>query len=397
MKNKNNMQNFAINKWSLVNTPTCKIYEFVQVKHTYIVIIHLVCLLCLYALQIETKAQNLVQDSSFENYTNCPDTFSQVDKLVYWKTPYDHLDTANYFNECSKSLNASVPTNKIGYEYAATGKGYIGMQLMCCAGASRQSYNEYIQSQLTRPLKKGFNYKVSFKYSLSDVCRFASSSFGICFTKDILMGKGTYKEIGFTPQLNSPKFLDKKDGWERIEFNYLATGGESYITLGNFSSTQSLVTKSIEGTIYVAFIFIDDVSVYEDCKLPEYPFPNDTSLCENNTLYLNVSNDSSEYLWHDGSKNSFFNINKEGFYWVNVTNKCGSKFSTVYVKYSSPPSLNLGNDTTICNNKILELKPNVQQVNYLWQDGKIDSSYTVTKNGIYALKVSNFLAKPMIQ
>ena len=44
---------------------------------------------------------------------------------------------------------------------------------------------------------------------------------------------------------------------------------------------------------------------------------------------------------------------------------------------------NLGKDTTLCNGETLQLKVNMPNATYIWQDGSTDSTYTVTQAGTY--------------
>ncbi|MCP4442099.1 MAG: hypothetical protein GY810_24580, partial [Aureispira sp.] len=48
-----------------------------------------------------------------------------------------------------------------------------------------------------------------------------------------------------------------------------------------------------------------------------------------------------------------------------------------------PPSLNLGNDTSICRNSTLTLDAGAGFDSYLWQDGQITSTYIVNTGGLY--------------
>ena len=47
---------------------------------------------------------------------------------------------------------------------------------------------------------------------------------------------------------------------------------------------------------------------------------------------------------------------------------------------------NLGKDTTLCNGETLQLKVNMPNATYIWQDGSTDSTYTVTQAGTYWVK-----------
>lgn len=116
---------------------------------------------------------------------------------------------------------------------------------------------------------------------------------------------------------------------------------------------------------------------------------NDTSLCNGQNLILNAGNPGASYLWQNGSVSSTFNVTQAGTYWVKVTNTCGNATDTIHVNYVGMPTLNLGNDTTICQGQSFILQTNSIGSTCLWQDNSSNATYTVTQSGTYWVKVSN--------
>ena len=66
-------------------------------------------------------------------------------------------------------------------------------------------------------------------------------------------------------------------------------------------------------------------------ETPAFHLPEDTTLCEDEPLILNVASEHSTYLWSDGSTDSVLEITELGLYWVNVVNGCGDRTDTVKV------------------------------------------------------------------
>jgi hypothetical protein len=72
---------------------------------------------------------------------------------------------------------------------------------------------------------------------------------------------------------DSEDFLTNKEGWTRIEGEYLAQGGENFLTIGNFEPDSLSETVFIEGGGVLkpwapdywkaVYYFIDDVSVID--------------------------------------------------------------------------------------------------------------------------------------
>ncbi len=73
-----------------------------------------------------------------------------------------------------------------------------------------------------------------------------------------------------------------------------------------------------------------------DVTLDEMPYVsliNDTLLCEEETLVLSSYNRNCTYLWQDGSKDSIFEVNHSGLYWVEVTNQCGTATASSKIEF----------------------------------------------------------------
>ena len=104
-------------------------------------------------------SQNLVPNSSFEEFFRCPGSYNYaVDgKLAPgWFSPT--TGTPDLFNVCSKG-DAGVPTNWAGSTKALSGVGYGGIYVFL---KSRKNYREYLQNELTQPLVCGGKYYVEF-------------------------------------------------------------------------------------------------------------------------------------------------------------------------------------------------------------------------------------------
>lgn len=122
---------------------------------------------------------------------------------------------------------------------------------------------------------------------------------------------------------------------------------------------------------------------------PVVDLGSDTTVCPATSLNLNARNNGYSILWDDNSTNSVRNVQTDGTFYVSVTNSynCESKDSiTVHYFTVTPP--NLGPDTAVCKDISFAIfAGNYQQ--YLWQDGSSRATYTVTRSGIYYVKVKD--------
>jgi|GEM_PF-2732387 len=109
----------------------------------------------------------------------------------------------------------------------------------------------------------------------------------------------------------------------------------------------------------------------------------DTTLCSSSSLVIDLSGSFSTFLWQDGSTDPVYTITESGNYSVTRTNSCGTQNSDTIEVTIIDPQVELGNDTTICENELLNLSAQFPQATYLWQDGSTDPEYTVSETGTY--------------
>ncbi len=176
--------------------------------------------------------------------------------------------------------------------------------------------------------------------------------------------------------------------------NAVVPGANSY--LWSTSATDSTISVGHSG-FYWADVTKDNCT-YRDSILinfkayPKLDIGNDTTLCEGTTRLLDAQNTGATYYWQDGSGRQTFLVVSKGRYFVQVDKAGCQAADTVFIDYSFKPSFTLGPDQTICNGLTVMLRPNLQNtiaVNYSWQDGSSQSSYTVTQPGLYTLQLTN--------
>ncbi|MBR1799391.1 MAG: OmpA family protein [Bacteroidales bacterium] len=235
-----------------------------------------VLLTTLYVAQGQT---NLVFNSSFEEHGHCPrriDALGIMAGVEAWWQPT--LGSSDYFNSCG-TAECGVPRNKMGYQNAHSGQAYCGIY------CSQENYREYIQTELKQPLVDGHRYAVSFYVSLSEKSPHATSSLSALFTRDMIFDS-TYGILlqhedstlsdrnnqtiayFFEPQITNKVGLplsDKKE-WMQIADTFIASGGERFLTIGNFASfnQSNIVDVQSSSTILPGvYYYIDDVCVYD--------------------------------------------------------------------------------------------------------------------------------------
>lgn len=110
------------------------------------------------------------------------------------------------------------------------------------------------------------------------------------------------------------------------------------------------------------------------------------------TIRLTVTGGTAPYTyaWSNGASSAFIQNLAPGSYDVDVSDASGCSVSTlnfnVGLNQSSLP-VDLGEDMAFCNNQSIVLNPGNFD-NYLWQDGSIGSTFTVTGGGTYWVQVN---------
>lgn len=213
-------------------------------------------------LSTSISAQNLVPNSSFESYGPCPSSISQFNNLNNWFSIPGHTGSTDFFHSCGGSLSG-VPTNLFGVQAANTGNAYIG-QYVGYLLTPYENYREYGEVQLTSPLVAGTTYLVEAYFSLPDRVEYSIDRYGFYFSSSQLTGSGQLV-IPLNPQVESVgTFYNNTSGWDYFSGTFVATGGEQYLSIGNFRDylTTNIIPSGVTGGgIGHPYLYVDDVTV----------------------------------------------------------------------------------------------------------------------------------------
>ncbi len=349
-------------------------------------------LILMYGFPHIAFTQNLVTNGDFETYNNCPNQYAQISYATGWAQPAN--GTPDYYHTCSPNLNPL--NNLIGSETPYSGNAFAGIVL----ANNISIYREYIQRELSKILVANQVYYFEMYVSLGDSCNHASDQFGVHFSNDSIRTDSVI--INRTPQITAKGSFFNKSGWTKISGLYKATGGEKYITIGNFSpaNTPNITTYvggggASSSYTNIAYYYIDDVALI-DPTCDSIPHNNishvDIDVCNNVSSFtsiLNPTHTGISYLWSDSSTNNQFQTKTIGQYWVYVYTANCPYVDTFTVRYIAPPILDIGADTTLCSDVPLVIKPrHAPNVNFLWSNGSTDSMLSVKNNGVYWTKIT---------
>lgn len=209
-------------------------------------------------------------NGSFEEYWECPTNGStpgdpQFEKCKYWYIPTE--GTPDYFNTCAvDNYNVGIPLNLGGYQYPFDLNGYAGLYALHISLITPDNYREYIQTKLNECLIKNSDYYFEFYVCRGDRQNIAIDRIGALFT-DYKINRNDSDPIIASPQIESPKhhIISDTVNWTEISGTFIATGGEQYITIGNFytlEETDTLIFNPDWPDDY-AYYYIDGISLKE--------------------------------------------------------------------------------------------------------------------------------------
>ena len=127
-----------------------------------------------------------------------------------------------------------------------------------------------------------------------------------------------------------------------------------------------------------------DTVYVEVAANPVVSLGRDTLICEWETYTFDGGDGYAAYLWQDGSGERFFTAGQTGEYWVEVTDGNGCRDSdTASLRVVYLPALDIGNDTSFCENFSLYLDAGPGWDTYRWQDGSDKPDFTAASYGAY--------------
>ncbi len=146
-----------------------------------------------------------------------------------------------------------------------------------------------------------------------------------------------------------------------------------------------------------------DTIQYSFLQTPKAKLPNDTFFCNSVAITLDAQNQNNavKYNWNTNETTQLINVKDTGLFTIIVSNQCGKDSDQIAIKRYFIPTLNLGNDTTICQAFDLGFKigRNNNLESYDWYElqsqvgiGTLDS-ITWSNSGIITATIENTCGK----
>lgn len=119
--------------------------------------------------------------------------------------------------------------------------------------------------------------------------------------------------------------------------------------------------------------------------------PEDTTLCEGKSITVDATHPGIDhYLWNDGDQNSIKNISRQGIYYVTATTGACSMSDTIRVSTIKPTVAILGNDTSVCNNDLIDVLATANpESSFTWNNGLQGAQIRPEQSGLYIVTATN--------
>lgn len=224
------------------------------------------------------------------------------------------------------------------------------------------------------------------------------------------------------PNLPLGGIIDEVRIWSRprtdseisANYNKCLSGNESnlmlYYRCNQLSGTmaQDATSNLYDGTLVHQSSWSNDqapltgayCSIGCNSPCPEISTIKDTSICLGNSIQLNSTGGFTSYTWtpNYGLNNPGINnpiasptittkYTIQATYTDSTSQTCISEDSVLIKVTNSSYILNLGNDTSVCNNGIYIIDAGQNFINYHWNDGSSNQKYTAYSPGKYWVTV----------
>lgn len=187
--------------------------------------------------------KNLVPNGSFENFRKKSGNINSA-------LPWMGIASVDYYQKPLKNDTGRCKGGR-------TGDCYAGLRF-------QKKYKEFIEVKLAEPLKRANNYQFECYIRLAFWSNAQLKSFGVYFSKAGLKAVAMPERDYIVDTIAKKGALHGDFCWFKVKGVYRASGGEKFITIGNFSPNvkQDMVKMNLlKPGFKEAYYFVDDVSL----------------------------------------------------------------------------------------------------------------------------------------
>jgi len=162
--------------------------------------------------------------------------------VVAWKSP---TETTPDIKIGLPSVIKKAKRDGIDLDKPHSGYKMAGILTHNPESERHDTYREYIQIKLDKPLKKGKEYYCEFWACRSRLSKYISNNLGVALSPTWISEEGWNPLTKIVPDYNYDKLINE-DGrqWERISFTFVSPNRSEYLCIGNFFDNEK--TKMVE-------------------------------------------------------------------------------------------------------------------------------------------------------
>ena len=337
-------------------------------------------LLILVLTSVSGSAQNIVLNPDFELFSICPTANGDLQNASNW---LDVVYSSDYVNCAYQGWTSQAV---IG---AQSGLGYAGFATYGNSNGAAESFGQFLGT----PLIAGNSYRLNFFAKRSNSGFYSSVCTGLCFYgfNGNPASGGAQTNI-CTGSLPGAMLLGCSDTvsdvlWQPYSIDFIAPAALDFLVISPGCALNC-----------AEYIYIDNINLVELINYANVCFGDTTAFfMDDTTSLVSASWSFSDPASGINNSSALFNpvhvFTSPGTFLVRVIRTYVSALiDTVIIPVTIYPqvSVNLGNDTTICQGESLTLDASGPGItSYYWQDGSANSSFVADTSGVYYVMVSN--------
>jgi len=315
-----------------------------------------------FILSIDTEAQNLVTNPSFEFHTPFPSNMWMNNGDLYTCTPWFRTPSIPGVGGGSTSdyVNTTMPLDiqpGDDYEIQSPHSGYGMASFSTAAYSTVYTISEPFQIRLKEPMEIGETYQVSFyvkktHYYYVGTCIYGSDEIGVYFNTDTIyvntMEKDqddindylqlnvmdttewgniytTFSEFLHTPHVALDTLINDEVNWYLVSDTVYADKPYEFMTFARFNLFEDIqwaIDTTCVGSAS-SIMLVDDVSVHlVNEEHIEANAGQDTTICIGASVHLGTSEHEDYMYWwspNEDMETSIYGGVNSGMPWVNPT------------------------------------------------------------------------------
>ena len=116
----------------------------------------------------------------------------------------------------------------------------------------------------------------------------------------------------------------------------------------------------------------------------------DFNICDRDTPVVLHSPQAAgtHYLWSNGLSDTQMTVTRSGTYWLEVTRSSCTGSDSIHIGVIPTPSVYIGADTTICEQRPLQIGTDIPGAAYRWNTGETTPHISVSATNTYLLEVN---------